>query len=36
VAIEQVAPLAAVGIVVLSIFSVPLFTWASQAVLTLF
>jgi NADH-quinone oxidoreductase subunit N len=27
---------AAVGIVVLSIFSVPLFTWASQAVLTLF
>jgi NADH-quinone oxidoreductase subunit N len=27
---------AAVGIVVLSIFSMPLFTWASQAVLTLF
>ncbi|HEX9618402.1 MAG TPA: hypothetical protein VGA03_13400, partial [Anaerolineales bacterium] len=27
---------AAVGIVILSIFSAPLFTWASQAVLTLF
>jgi NADH-quinone oxidoreductase subunit N len=30
------AALTGVGIVVLSIFSVPLFTWASQAVLMLY